>query len=187
LLLTVAALVMVPWLIHQVTTYGWADPFATTRHSAVVLDQPRFPGLSVEYVQQLLTITFHSFWAQFGWMAIVAPDRLYWIWGALSTLAVVGLVIDRERLREPVYQLLLATLGAAVVAYVGYNLAFEQFQGRYLFTALVPIATLLVAGWAALLPARARASSVLLLVAAMIALNAYTLLRVLVLGFAPNA
>src|SRR5439155_10181352 len=50
ILLGTTALTVVPWLAHQVTTYGWADPLATARHAAVVLDQPRFPGLSVEYV-----------------------------------------------------------------------------------------------------------------------------------------
>ena len=65
-LLGAIALVVLPWMVHQVTTYGWTDPLATSRHAAVVLDQPRFPGLSLSFVVSFLTITFHSFWAQFG-------------------------------------------------------------------------------------------------------------------------
>jgi hypothetical protein len=167
--LAVAAVITVPWLVHQVTTYGWTDPLATARHAAVVADQPRFPGLSADYVAQFLTVSFHSFWAQFGWMAVVAPDRLYWIWGAVVALAVVGLI---------------ATVAVAFLAYVGYNLTFEQFQGRYLFPALVPIAILLVAGWTALVPARLR-SAVIVLPIALVAINGYALMRVLVPGFAP--
>src|SRR5260370_18235203 len=83
-LLGAIGLVVLPWMIHQVTTYGWADPLATSRHAAVVLDQPRFPGLSPAYLGAFLTTSFHSFWAQFGWMSIVAPDRLYWLYGALT-------------------------------------------------------------------------------------------------------
>ena len=184
LMLVATALVTTPWLIHQITTYGWADPLATARHSAVVLDQPRFPGLSVDYSQQFLTISFHSFWAQFGWMAIVAPDRVYWACGAVTLLAIVGLLAER-RFRQPTYLLMLGTLVAALIAYAGYNLSFQQFQGRYVFTALVPIAVLFVAGWAALLPRCLRSYGVLVLAAAMVGLNAYVLMRVLAPGFAP--
>ena len=180
------AVVTAPWLVHQVTAYGWTDPLATARHSAVVLDQPRFPGLSLEYLQQFATISFHSFWAQFGWMAIVAPDRLYLLWGILTLLGVVGVVRSYRLFGEPVYLLLLATLVAAIVAYVAYNLSFQQFQGRYVFTALAPIAILLVTGWAGLLPKRAQRWGPLVVSVALVGLNAYALVRVLAAGFAPN-
>ena len=176
--------ITLPWLIRQVTTYGWSDPFATARHNSVVLDQPRFAGVSFDYVSQFLTISFHSFWGQFGWMAIVAPDRLYLIWGVLSVLGLIGLALTWRRFIDPTWQLLLATVVVACVAYVGYNLSFVQFQGRYLFTALVPIAILLVAGWSALVPRRARLA-VYVVPVALVALNAYALVRVLVPGFAP--
>jgi hypothetical protein len=182
--LATTAIVCAPWLVHQVTTYGWTDPLATTRHAAVVADQPRFPGLSGEYLGQFLTVTFHSFWAQFGWMAIVAPDRLYWIWGAVVVLAVAGLVVTWRRFFEPVWRLMLVTLCLALLGYVGYNLTFEQFQGRYLFPALVPIALLLVAGWSACVPPRLR-PAVVVIPATLVGVNAYTLLRVLVPGFTP--
>ena len=186
ILLATAALLLVPWLVHQVTTYGWTDPLALARHAAVVQDQQRFPGLSPEYLRDFLTISFHSFWAQFGWMGVVAPARLYLAWGVLVLVAAAGLVLDRRRLTQPAWRLLLGTVATAVLAYVGYNLAFEQLQGRYLFTALTPIAILLVAGWAAWLPARAQAVGLLLVAGLLVALNAYALLRVLALGFAPT-
>ena len=182
----VAGLLALPWLAHQVTTYGWADPLALARHAAVVSDQERFPGVSLDYVADFATITFHSFWAQFGWMAIVAPQRLYVIWGVVSTLAVLGLLVDRRWLRLPRWQLALGSVAAAFAAYVGYNLAFVQFQGRYLFPALVPIAMLLVGGWARLVPNdRAKPLATLLVALTLVALNGYTLMRVLVPGFAP--
>jgi hypothetical protein len=186
LVLVTSGVVVGPWLVHQVTTYGWADPLATARHAAVVLDQPRFPGFSGDYLGRFLTTSFHSFWAQFGWMAVVAPERLYWGWGVLVLVAVAGLILfERQRFSQPVWQVLLATVGAALVAFVGYNLTFEQPQGRYLFTALVPGAVLLVLGWAAWLPTRVRLWGVLALGAGLVGVNAYTLVRVLVPGFAP--
>jgi 4-amino-4-deoxy-L-arabinose transferase-like glycosyltransferase len=187
ILLGTTAIVAAPWLVHQVTTYGWTDPLALARHSAIVADQPRFPGLTLDWLWQFLTVSFHSFWAQFGWMAIVAPDRLYLIWGILGVAVLIGLVMARRRLVEPEWLLMVATVLVAFVAYVGYNFAFEQFQSRYVFTALTPIAALLVLGWATLLPRRTLPWSVLALTTALVALNAYALLRVLVPGFAPTS
>jgi hypothetical protein len=185
--LAVAALVIAPWLAHQVTTYGWTDPLALARHSAVVADQPRFPGLTPAYASDFAATSFHSFWAQFGWMAIVAPLRLYWIWGLLTAVAAIGLVLERRRLAMPVWQLLLATVIAAFIAYVGYNLTFEQFQGRYLFTTIVPIGVLLIVGWTAWFPLRWRAPVGIGVSMALVVLNGYALFRVLVPGFAPAA
>ncbi|MCA1645049.1 MAG: hypothetical protein LC797_06120 [Chloroflexi bacterium] len=185
LLLATTGLLLLPWLVHQVTTYGWADPLATTRHAQVVLDQPRFPGLSVAWLSGFVTTTFHSFWAQFGWMGVVAPDRLYLAWGVLVVIGLAGLVLRRRQLGEPEWRCVLFSVAAAAIGYLGYNLAYEQFQGRYLFTALVPLAVLLVGGWAAWLPRSAQAWGVLLVGAVLVALNAYALLRVLVPGFAP--
>jgi len=51
----------------------------------------------------------------------------------------------------------------------------------------VPVAILLVGGWAAWLPRGAQTWGVLLVGLGLVALNAYTLLRVLVPGFAPIA
>jgi len=186
--LVLALLITLPWLIHQVTTYGLLDPLASSRHAMVVLDQPRFPGFSLQYVADFATTTFHSFWAQFGWMGIVAPDRLYWAYGVWILVAVMGLLRARRCFIEPAWQLLLAVVLAALVALVGYNVTFIQFQGRYLFTALVPIAALCVLGWAAWLPARGAAQlwGVLLVGALLVGLNAYALMRVLVPGFAPT-
>jgi hypothetical protein len=120
-------------------------------------------------------------------MAIVAPLRLYWIWGLLTAVAAIGLVLERRRLAMPVWQLLLATVIAAFIAYVGYNLTFEQFQGRYLFTTIVPIGVLLIVGWTAWFPLRWRAPVGIGVSMALVVLNGYALFRVLVPGFAPAA
>lgn len=185
LLLAAAVVVLacVPWLVHQVTTYGPLDPLASGRHNAVVQDQQRFPGLSLTWLTQLGTITFHSFWAQFGWMGIVAPDHLYLAYGVIVTIGLAGLTRMTRIWRVAAWRLLAIACGLALVALVGYNLAFVQFQGRYLFTAVVPFACLLAAGWAAWWPRSLHALATVLLGVALVALNVYALLRVLMHGF----
>ena len=60
-----------------------------------------------------------------------------------------------------------------LLAYIYYNLTFLQHQGRYLFTALIPIAIFLAAGWRrALEPLPARVvAGVLLLTAVILAVS----------------
>ncbi|MDQ3808939.1 MAG: DUF2142 domain-containing protein, partial [Chloroflexota bacterium] len=181
----IAAVVVSPWLVHQVSTYGWSDPLAIGRHSAVVGDQPRFTGLTPDYLWSFLTITFHSFWAQFGWMAIVAPDRLYWSWAMLVLVAAAGLIRRPEWVRQGEWRVLVATVLMAAIGYVSYNLAFTQFQGRYLFPALTPLACLWVRGWSAWLPEGSRGAGVYAVASLLLVLNAYTLTRVLVLAWTP--
>jgi hypothetical protein len=183
----VVALLCTPWLIHQVTTYGPLDPLASNRHNAVVVDQERFPGLSATWLGQFLTVSFHSFWAQFGWMGIIAPDRLYAAYAAVVAIAVAGLVRMRVLFAQPAWRLMLAICIAAFAGLLGYNLAFVQFQGRYVFTGLVPIACLLAAGWTAWWPRGLRSLGLGLMGLSLLGLNTYALLRVLVLGFGPPA
>jgi 4-amino-4-deoxy-L-arabinose transferase-like glycosyltransferase len=173
-LAVVAFLVVLPWLVRQGLTYGWTDLLATRRHDAVVADQPRFPGLTPAYAAGWATTVFHSFWAQFGWMAIPMPDRLYWAWGALTLLAALGLAWWRlTGGSSPSIGLLAAIVLANLALLVAYNAVFIQAQGRYLFPALVPLAILLVHGWRALrLPPLAPAIL-------LVALNAYVVTRIL--------
>jgi 4-amino-4-deoxy-L-arabinose transferase-like glycosyltransferase len=179
----IALAVVAPWLVRQSLTYGLTDILATERHNAVVADQPRFPGLTWDYASQWATTVFHSAWAQFGWMAIPMPDRLYWSWGILTLAGVVGVLMWLGT-RQPIVAgrqiALLATIALACgVVLVGYNLTYEQAQGRYLFPALVPLSVLLVLGWSALVPRRARQLAPIALAIAFVIMNAYVLLRVL--------
>ncbi|MCA9992842.1 MAG: hypothetical protein KDE29_17765, partial [Anaerolineales bacterium] len=96
--------------------------------------------------------TFQSFWGQFGWMAAPMPN---WVYGPLLLLTlVVGLglalaVVDRRRTAGEVRpgqrdgRRALLVLGStflfSVLVYLGYNVTFVQHQGRYLFSALLPL------------------------------------------------
>lgn len=189
LMTAAACLVVAPWLVRQGVTYGPTDLLATQRHELVAGDQARFPGWGVDYVAQWLTTTFHSFWAQFGWMAIPAPDRLYVLWGTVTLLGLAGLLVwlvrRCPRVAGPAIAAAAALAAANAAGLVLYNLTYEQAQGRYLFPSLVPLCLLLALGWSALpLPRPLSGAGALGGAAALVALNGYTLLRVVPAGFA---
>lgn len=180
----IALLVMVPWLIREGLTYGWTDLLAQARHDQVVVGQPR-AQLSPAYLWHWTSVSFQSFWAQFGWMTIVAPAKLHAIWLAFTAIGAAGLALlarrwiaDPQRDARPV--LLVAAFLAALAPDLYHNLSFDQAQGRFVFVALVPICALLVLGWARLTPARARPWLVPALAAGLVLLNVYTLVRVVI-------
>jgi hypothetical protein len=183
----VALATVTPWLVRQGLTYGWLDLLATRRHDLVAGDQPRFPGWSWAYASQWATTVFHSAWGQFGWMAIPMPDRLYWLWGAVTVAAAVGVMVWAVRRAPRALAAGVVVCGVlAVLAWlvlIGYNLTYEQAQGRYLFSALVPLCTLLVLGWSAVSPRAVRPFVPLALALGLVALNGFVLIRVLPVAF----
>jgi 4-amino-4-deoxy-L-arabinose transferase-like glycosyltransferase len=143
------------WFVRNAITYGVWDLFAWHRHDSIVVGQPTTAQWIADYglaktVQDFFTVSFRSFWAQFGWMGVLIDSRLYLLLGVLSMAVAVGLVLwvwrvarSPEKLtRFQRWALLLLLLVFLVVAaaHVSYNLKFVQHQGRYLFPALAPIA-----------------------------------------------
>ena len=126
-------------------------------HDAVVADQPRTAdGIELigfnAYIGEGITTTFNSFWGQFGWMGLPMEARIYTVLKIFTALIVVGLILDRLLLRSDANDDSLDTtqqrhlwliMGLSVLfgflAYIYYNTEFQQFQGRYLFPALIPI------------------------------------------------
>lgn len=157
-----AALLLLPWLARNATVYGLADPLAFRRHADVVAGQLRTADWIADVgprhaLTDFVTVTFHSFWGQFGWMGVVLDERLYRAFAVLSGLALAGILLRLPTLartwrRRPPEQrmglALLAGLAAlSVASLIWYNLSFLQRQGRYLFPALIPFAVALAAGW----------------------------------------
>ena len=148
------------WWVRDIVVYGWPDFVAQRAHDMVVVGQLRTTELIAQvgfgrYVGQFLTTTFHSFWGQFGWMAVPMPPRVYLLLGVFAVGAVAGLgllfTLFRERARVGIEQragewVLVAVALATLFNYLYYNLTFVQFQGRYLFTALIPIGAAVAAG-----------------------------------------
>ncbi|MGJ3240643.1 MAG: DUF2142 domain-containing protein [Anaerolineae bacterium] len=182
---------------RNLLTYGFPDFLGLQAHDAVVVGQPRRADFIAEngiviYWRDALLTSFHSFWGQFGWMEARLADALPGVFAlivALVIVALAGLVMRAVRppgdpLPSQVRVLLALVIAFALAQYVYYNLTFVQFQGRYLFVALIPTALGLVLGldqWRVLLFDNARWGRWALLVpfGALAVLNLYLIWRVL--------
>jgi 4-amino-4-deoxy-L-arabinose transferase-like glycosyltransferase len=167
----VGAALGAPWWIRNAVVYGWPDVLAQRAHQAVVVGQLHtgeyIALIGVRpYFAHLLTTTYHSFWGQFGWMTVPMSGPVYLLIG-LYLLGVaagwfIGLyALRRTRAIRPVrwagVWLLAAVVIITLIQYGYYNVTFVQFQGRYLFPALIPLALLMAFGawgWAWLLARR---------------------------------
>ncbi len=151
--LLAALFVAGPWLIRNISLYGWADPLGLARHNAVVVGQPRTAEWLAQYgslglAAQFFRTTFQSFWGQFGWMSVPLHPPVYLALAGLSGLLLAGFlvwVLDRRRPPLTPFQrrgaaLLALSALLTVLSYLWYNATFVQHQGRYLFPALVPMA-----------------------------------------------
>jgi 4-amino-4-deoxy-L-arabinose transferase-like glycosyltransferase len=130
------------WVVRNMLIYGVHDPLALDINRLVVA-QPLTGPLNGAAASRFFTITFDSFWAQFGWMGIPVP-RVYPALVLLSALAALGLVVALFRTlrslptdaRSQLGADLLLVLAWPVLVFLSdaqYNLTFIQAQGRYLF------------------------------------------------------
>jgi len=190
------------WWLRNISTYGGLDFLAQNAHDHVVIGQPLTSVYIADHgvsgwLSDWARITFQSFWGQFGWMGVPLSDGIYRALLILSALIVIGailaLLLWQKSLTSVQRDSLLVMLSAVVLvsaAYAYYNLKYVQFQGRYLFPALVPIACAMIAGvgaWAALISrlrprARGTITSAFLGVGAlaMAGFSVYLLFRVIV-------
>jgi 4-amino-4-deoxy-L-arabinose transferase-like glycosyltransferase len=170
-LVRAAAFVIAPAILlgaalwfHNLDVYGGLDVLGLARHNSIVvgqattaawIDQYGFGGL----LSRGLSTTFHSFWGQFGWMAVPMPDSTYLLLGMLSVVALIGWLwwlVERMkgeggRMKRflhisPQSTILLLLFILTVGGFIYYNLTFVQHQGRYLFPALIPIGLMVSIG-----------------------------------------
>ncbi len=157
-----ALLIALPWYVRNALLYGNFDLLGLIRHDAVVVGQLRTAAYVAEvgllaYLREFVTVTFRSFWGQFGWMAVPMDGRTYHLLTILTLIAVGGLAIftiydlrftifDDKGLPHPVSRaqkqgltVLAAAIALMLLAYSGYNLSFKQLQGRYLFPVIIPL------------------------------------------------
>ncbi|PJF34198.1 MAG: hypothetical protein CUN49_16730, partial [Candidatus Thermofonsia Clade 1 bacterium] len=105
------------------------------------------------WLEDLIGTTFQSFWGQFGEMAVPMQSSTYHVLHILTALALSGALyalFSKARQLSGLQWAGLIVLGTALLGVAGaffyYNLKFVQFQGRYLYPALVPIALFYVSG-----------------------------------------
>lgn len=164
------------WWIRNLIIYGWPDVMGLLQHAVVVVGQPRTldwiadQGF-VPFLRGAAWTVFRSFWGQFGWMGVVVDQRIYQGLAIFSVLTVYGalrLLVEALRRRlEPRQRDALILLGTAavitLVMFLGYNVAFVQHQGRYLFPALPLLALGAALGWQRLLEPRLAVISAMIL------------------------
>ncbi|MFN8529577.1 MAG: hypothetical protein U0670_13270 [Anaerolineae bacterium] len=196
------------WAVRNISVYGFPDIFGLAAHNRVVVGQLRTATVLAEvgwgeYLRRVAETTFNSFWGQFGWMALPLNDWMYTaIVAGLALVAVGGMVgiiaaVRRNRpaptstdqadghARRAMWIIVWLTIGLAAAQYAYYNTEFYQLQGRYLFTALIPLGICIGWGLDALvgLIDRSRRSALqlvaLLPFAALIVLNGYLVWRVI--------
>jgi len=142
------------WFVRNALTYGNLDLFGWQRHDSIVIGQPTTAQWISQYglskvIHDFIIISFRSFWAQFGWMGILVDSRLYALLAIISIVVGLGFVLflvrtarDRQRLTSSQWWalgLLLLVFVMVTAEHIFYNFKFVQYQGRYLFPALVPI------------------------------------------------
>jgi 4-amino-4-deoxy-L-arabinose transferase-like glycosyltransferase len=159
------------WWGRNLAVYGGGDFLGLQHHDEVAAGQLQradyventLGGDQGQYAENLLTTAFHSFWGQFGWMAVPMEIRVYRILLLFCGLLLLGngLYVWQSsgwRALGPVQKEMLAlfalTAFFVLAAFLLYNRQFVQFQGRYLFPALMPFGLWVAigaAGWCRLL------------------------------------
>jgi hypothetical protein len=112
-----------------------------------------------------------TFWARFGWGQVALPVGWYWVLGAVTALALVGVIVWGVRLWRS-GQLADVPMGVrraigllgltGMLVWANALLRFHPLRGtpfipgaRYAYPAIVPTVLALVSGWLALVPTRA--------------------------------
>jgi 4-amino-4-deoxy-L-arabinose transferase-like glycosyltransferase len=168
-----AALIALPWYARDIYVYGWPDFLGLIRHEQIVVGQMRTADYIAQngwpaYWQRAVQWTFKSFVGVFGWMGVWLDSRVYYLMGLWLAIPLLAWLIGAtagtlsgapsptkaRRRRMPghggqhaIYVFLGAAILLTFLTYLYYNITFLQHQGRYLFTALIPIAVFLAIGW----------------------------------------
>ena len=161
--LLLGVVIAAPLWLRNISLYGGLDFLGLQRHNVVVVGQPTTAQFIAAqgvggWLRELLQTTFQSYWAQFGWMSIPLSSRFYLAFLAFSVLSASFLAIWllRPKTVSASQRRSLMLLGAlavfSVMGFIWYNTQFVQFQGRYLYPALIPAATALALGWHTMLP-----------------------------------
>lgn len=156
--LIVGLILIMPFWVRNLNTYGFPDFLAQSAHDRVVVGQFQ----TSQYLEQfgiggwlgdMARITFQSFWGQFGWMGVPMSQTIYRALLVITLLILGGSLISligaRSALKGWASDALMV-YGAAILLTVGaflyYNLKFAQFQGRYLYPALILFGLIFAAG-----------------------------------------
>ena len=182
------------WWLRNSVVYGFPDVLGLGAHDAVVADQLRTSDYIAEhgvdaYIAAMPGTFFRSFVGQFGWMALPLDGALGgWLYrgfGLLLLAGALGAAPGARQIEKSLRIALLAAIALVAAQTLYYNLEFVQWQGRYFFPALIPVALLLVCGLDRWLGRWLRTEWSLLAGVALAAIDVYLLFRVIVPGLSP--
>jgi 4-amino-4-deoxy-L-arabinose transferase-like glycosyltransferase len=199
----VALLVGGWWLARNERLYGEVFVARTFERYFQDTARPEFFLRRMTFAEYLLflviPLTFRSFWGVFGHMQIsmgtltpapfMPPSWLYPLLVLPTLASVAGLARAYARRREmeagarALWGLLVVTWLLVAAAFLRFNTAFFQAQGRYLFPAMAPIALLFTLGLQSLGPRRWAGRVALGTAGAMLLLALYALFGCIVPAF----
>ncbi|MDY7041589.1 MAG: DUF2142 domain-containing protein [Chloroflexota bacterium] len=98
-----------------------------------------------------LLLTYDSFWANFGWMAVPVSERWYGAIALISLMSCWGWWAGKREETPPwAVGMMSGGILMALLIFIWYGLLNQLYywiQGRYLFPIIIPFAFLLVGGW----------------------------------------
>ena len=147
----------IAWAIRNFDVYGFPDFMGLAAHDSVVIGQPRTAELIDRlgfggYLREILSVTYNSFWGRWGWMALPMERKWELLIGASVIIALIGAIVDTFRRERPskeqrnAWMILVSVTLLSILAYLYYNSEFQQHQGRYMFTLLIPLGIWLALG-----------------------------------------
>ena len=197
LILILPLLIALPLWLRNLNVYGWPDAFALLQPAAAVALQPNTADwISThgfwDWLYRMILFTFQSFWGQFGWMAVPMQPFVYSIIATICMLMAVlwcydhiwGMATGSKQLDHRIRNIFLLSFLLTVIMYLLYNIKYVQHQGRYLYSALVPLCVAMGCAWSQMFVRDGfdlRRYAPGLLYIFMILLNLHALLKVLML------
>lgn len=152
-----AAVLGLLWWGRNIAVYGFPDFLGLREHDAVVVGQIRTAEYIAQYgtskyISDALQITVTSFYGQFGWMALPLPT---WALAALIAVTLLGLAGAVGRAAKSrgehhaargTWTVFSLTALLSILMVIYYNTSFVQFQGRYAYPLLIPLAVTVALG-----------------------------------------
>jgi hypothetical protein len=178
----VAVLVLLPWMLRNVSVYG--NPLAIGAGSlsfewlATVLPAEQLAAAA----RPRLDNVFFQFWGRFGIANNLSWSGIPLLMVTLSLLALAAWIRARNSRPADRFERWAPTFAFAVVlvlaGLVYFSLGYAgAWQGRYLYGAMVPVALLLAGGWGRWLPGRSWWLPVAAIALALLALDVVALLE----------
>lgn len=153
-----AAVLGALWWLRNIGVYGFPDFLGLRAHDEVVVGQLRTADHIAaigagQYASDALTTIVTSFYGQFGWMAVPLHSFALGmvVLFALIVATVGGVALAfvspvRRLAARGTWRIFGATVLLAMAMLAYYNTSFVQFQGRYMYPLLIPLAVTVAVG-----------------------------------------